>query len=59
MKGLTRNGLSWRYYLLILVFELKFLNVFMGREYPIEFNILLIEMEEFSDVRFKQRACCY
>jgi hypothetical protein len=28
----------------------------MGREYPIGFNIPLIEMEEFSDVRFKQRA---
>jgi hypothetical protein len=25
-----------------LVFELKFLNVFMGREYPIELNIFII-----------------
>jgi len=42
MNCLTRHGLSLRYYLLNLVFELEFLNVFMGREDPIEFDILLI-----------------
>jgi hypothetical protein len=41
MNGLTRHGLSWRYYFLNLVFELKFLNVFMGREDPIEFDSLV------------------
>jgi len=30
--------------LLNLVFELKFLDVFMGREDPIEFDILLISV---------------
>jgi hypothetical protein len=54
MNDFTRHGLSLGYYLLNLVFELKFLNVFMIREEPVEFNILIIEMEEFSDVRFKQ-----
>lgn len=39
MNGLTRHGLSWMGYVLNLVFELKFLNVFMGREDPIEFDI--------------------
>jgi len=29
-------------FLLNLVFELKFSNVFMGREDPIEFNIFLV-----------------
>ena len=45
MNGLTRHELFNGIVLLNLVLELKFLDVFMGREDRIEFDIFLVNME--------------